>query len=500
MLTWWRQSSLLVKVFLPQTLVLLTCVFLVVSARQNFNDILANAERIVNRDAEYNAQILKCLNDTLAMALPVHLLKDAKNQEKIDEYNSVFIQNGVSAMTSAKLLHENAANSEIKGMLQDVIGRLERYTSGGMQIFMNYVPGQKDEGSEKWLEESSKEYDAINSLLEKISLFYQDVIRSSQSKMLRDVGQTKKRHLLVSFFGLAVSYAILTSVILGAIRQRRQETLALAQDFEESVKIVVDDLGSSAKEPKGDADQLASSSQEAERLTSAVASAAEETSSNMQTVASATEELTSSIGEISRQVTESAGMTSKAVDQANATDKTVRELTSTAERIGQIISLIGEIASQTNLLALNATIEAARAGEAGKGFAVVASEVKLLASQTGKATEEITQQISSIQQATGAAVREIQGIRDMIVGVNQVSTRIASAVEEQGTATQEIARNISEATAGTRDVSQNISGVSRSAQETGSVSSQVQMSAGKLTDQATLLSDKVETFLAKVRS
>ncbi|MBL8652990.1 MAG: hypothetical protein JNJ97_02250, partial [Alphaproteobacteria bacterium] len=226
----------------------------------------------------------------------------------------------------------------------------------------------------------------------------------------------------------------------------------------------------------------------------------EEASTNVQTVAAATEELSSSISVISRQVTESARMSSKAVDDVGKTSQTVEALANAAQKIGNVVQWITEIASQTNLLALNATIEAARAGEAGKGFAVVASEVKRLASQTARATDEIGAQINEIQSATGQSVEAMRSIGETIASMNSIASTIASAVEEQGAATQEIARNVQQAAAGTSEVSSNISGVTRAAEDTGSAASLVQRAAADLGGQANDLRNAVEQFLRQVRS
>ena len=217
-------------------------------------------------------------------------------------------------------------------------------------------------------------------------------------------------------------------------------------------------------------------------------------------VAAATEELAASVAEIARQVSESASMAATAVEKAGRTDGTVAGLTAAANRIGEVTRLIGDIASQTNLLALNATIEAARAGDAGKGFAVVASEVKQLASQTAQATDSIAQQIGAMQQATRAAIGDIAGIRDIIRSIYEVAAAIASAVEQQGGATREIAANIQRTAAGTGRIADAISGVSQAVQETGGAADEVQVTATSLSRQSETLRREVDGFLGRLRA
>jgi methyl-accepting chemotaxis protein len=186
--------------------------------------------------------------------------------------------------------------------------------------------------------------------------------------------------------------------------------------------------------------------------------------------------------------------------EANRTNATVQGLSDAAQKIGDVVKLINDIASQTNLLALNATIEAARAGDAGKGFAVVANEVKSLATQTAKATEEISAQVAAMQNVTGEAVQAIEGIGGTIATINQIATMIASAVQEQGAATQEIARNVQQAAAGTGKVSSDIAGVSRTAGEAGQSAMKVRTAAERLSDQSSALRTGINHFLANIRA
>jgi methyl-accepting chemotaxis protein len=220
----------------------------------------------------------------------------------------------------------------------------------------------------------------------------------------------------------------------------------------------------------------------------------------VETVASATEELTASIGEIGQQVAKSSTIAGDAADQAEKSNVQVEGLVAAAQKIGDVVGLIQDIAEQTNLLALNATIEAARAGDAGKGFAVVASEVKSLANQTAKATDEIRGQITTMQGATSDSVAAIRGIGKIIKEINEIATAIASAVEEQSSATQEISRNVQQASAGTQEVSANIDGVAQAAGETGRSTNEMLSASGELAQQATALTGEVERFLQRVRA
>ena len=284
-------------------------------------------------------------------------------------------------------------------------------------------------------------------------------------------------------------------------RQERRETMdALASRFESGVGSVVGAVGSAAGELRSTAQSMAATAEESTRQTAAVAAASEEATQSAQAVAAAIEELNASISEISQQVNESARVAGEAVDQANTTNSEVQSLAEAAQKIGDVVRLISEIAAQTNLLALNATIEAARAGEAGRGFAVVASEVKALATQTSKATDEISAQVGAIQNATKASVDSIQGISSTIGRVSEIASAIAAAVEEQGAATLEIARNVADAARGTGEVSQNIAGVNDAARETGLAASRVVESAADLSRNGEDLKTQVDAFLREVRA
>ncbi|GJD93950.1 methyl-accepting chemotaxis protein [Methylobacterium iners] len=286
----------------------------------------------------------------------------------------------------------------------------------------------------------------------------------------------------------------------GAEVQRKAAMREMADSFERAVGGIVEMVTSAATELQATAQGMAGTASLTAKQSTTVAAAAEKAAANVTTVAAAAEELGSSVAEIGRQVNGSANLAQTAVAEANQTAALVQELSGAVSKIGDVVAMISSIAGQTNLLALNATIEAARAGEAGRGFAVVATEVKELASQTARATEEISGQIGRIQGSTGQAVSAIGTITARIQEISGVATTIAAAVEEQGAATQEIVRNVSQAAVGTSQVTTNIGGVASAVEEAGATASQVLSSASELSRQSEHLSSEVKRFLATVRA
>jgi len=285
-----------------------------------------------------------------------------------------------------------------------------------------------------------------------------------------------------------------------AIEQRRAEMLELADKFEASVGGLVHHVSAAAQELEATAREMSSTAEQSQLQTQTVASASEQTASNVQAVAAATEELAASASEIGSQVSQSSRIASQAVEKARETNARVSALAESAQRIGDVVSLITNVAGQTNLLALNATIEAARAGEAGKGFAVVASEVKGLANQTARATDEISSQITGIQNDTREAVAAIQEIGRTIEEMHQIASSVAAAAEEQQSATQEIARSVSEAAKGTQEVNGTLSHVQAASTHAGAAATQVLASAGELARNSAALSQEMQAFLATIRS
>jgi methyl-accepting chemotaxis protein len=285
----------------------------------------------------------------------------------------------------------------------------------------------------------------------------------------------------------------------GAVARQKAVDSYVAE-FETTVRQTLQQLGDASGQMRKTSTGLSSVSRQTNERVEVAQKASGDASMSVESVASAAEELSASINDISQQASHAAGIASRAVNQARETDGTVQGLAKSAGRIGEVVGLINTIAAQTNLLALNATIEAARAGEAGRGFAVVASEVKSLASQTAKATEEISEQISDIQKVAGEAIDAIKGIGGIIGEVNEVATAIAAAVQQQGAATQEITRSTQYAAQGTKNVSDNITGVKTDADAAAAAAEHVKDASQTLENQSQYLGNQITEFLGRIRA
>ena len=285
-----------------------------------------------------------------------------------------------------------------------------------------------------------------------------------------------------------------------AMAERKDMVRDLADMFEQAIGNIVGAVSSAATEMETTAGILTKNAEATRQLSAEVAVASTQASSSVQTAASATGEVGASIEEIGRQVQQSTKIAAEAVKQAKQTDARIAELSRSASRIGEVVTLITTIAGQTNLLALNATIEAARAGEAGRGFAVVASEVKMLATQTANATEAIKSQIAEMQNTTKDSVAAIKEISSTIGRISEIAATIAAAVDAQGAATQEIAHNVAQAARGAAQVATNITEVNHGAGETGTASAKVLQAAKFLSGESRKLESEVENFLNTVRA
>ena len=296
-----------------------------------------------------------------------------------------------------------------------------------------------------------------------------------------------------------LAYLVNASDRVRITHEARQQAQQIERNFEVAIGGLVQSLATTASEMRTASQGMSKTAEHARSQATSVLVKVEETSGNVQIAAAATEELSSSVSEIGRQVNQSAQIASEAVEEANRTNTTVQGLSTAAQKIGDVVKLISDIASQTNLLALNATIEAARAGEAGRGFAVVASEVKSLASQTAKATEDISAQVAAMQSATNEVVDAIKNIGGTIGAMNEIATTIAAAVEQQSSATQEITRNVQATASGTEQMTSSIGGTTRAAGEVGIAAGRVVTLADDVGVQTETLRSNVETFLARIR-
>jgi len=285
-----------------------------------------------------------------------------------------------------------------------------------------------------------------------------------------------------------------------AKEQRAKAVEVLIQDFEAASNEALQNVLDAASSLQDTSSTMASAAETTNQQSETVRTGAESAAENVQTVATATEELSTSISEISEQVAQSNTVAEQAVEESRKTRKTMQGLAKSAETIGNVVNLIQEIAAQTNLLALNATIEAARAGEAGKGFAVVASEIKQLANQTSQATDQIAQQIASIQSTATSAVDAITKVDSVIDQISGYSAAVASAVEEQSAATRHIADNVQQAASGTNTVTESIGGLNEAANESAQAAQQVRLLSGNLSEEAERLKVVAHTFLQDVRS
>ncbi|MEQ9152861.1 MAG: methyl-accepting chemotaxis protein [Parvibaculum sp.] len=282
--------------------------------------------------------------------------------------------------------------------------------------------------------------------------------------------------------------------------ERARRLDRLGNSFDQSVQATLERVSGSTDTVRGTASTMRQQADEAQGRAGSVSAAAEQSSAGVQSAAASSDELSASITEIARQVGDTADIAREAVAQATATNKSIEGLSAAATRVGEVMELIGQIASQTNLLALNATIEAARAGEAGKGFAVVASEVKALANQTAGATEEIAAQIEAMQSETRSAVEAIAAITRTIERINKISTSVSAAVEQQSAATQEIARSINEVASSTQDVTSNIHAVNVATKQTGQSAMEVEVAVDALKGEFSTLAEQVSTFLRDMKA
>ncbi|WP_039851938.1 methyl-accepting chemotaxis protein [Magnetospirillum fulvum] len=337
---------------------------------------------------------------------------------------------------------------------------------------------------------------SINELIDRTDSFVREATASMGSVSR---GNYYRRIVERGMLGNFLVGARMINSATAAIEHKVHNFGAVTRKFEETVGEVVRLTAAAAAELHATAEGMEQTAATTCSTAAAVAAAAEEASSNVQTVAAAADQLATAVREINTQVTQSSTISADAVSQAGRTNDLVMGLSEASTRIGEVVNLITDIAAQTNLLALNATIEAARAGEAGKGFAVVAGEVKVLATQTSRATSEIGSQISAVQSATVNSAEAIRSIAATIGKVGEYAAIIAAAVEQQGASTREIAINVERAAVGTTEVSANVHRLSQGAEETGHAAANVLLAAGQLSRQSEQLGSAVGSFMTELR-
>ncbi|MDA5194159.1 methyl-accepting chemotaxis protein [Govanella unica] len=448
------------------------------------------AARVWGDNPENRANRTK-LNELMA----AEAQKIAAEVEHNTEELTLYYQSALTSMLTITIIGLGAG---IGLALLIVIGGLTRPLNS-----MTATMGSLAAGHLKIDIEGIERDDEIGDMAKALAIFKESMIKNQDftEETRRQTDEIKRQSEATERQAAEIREASAEMARQSEIQSKRAAVLdQLVVEFNDNVDVALNSLGTAARDMDQTSTLMKASADRAAGQSTAVASASAQASANVHTVAAASEEMNSSILEIGRLVIDASQIAGRAVTTADKTSGTILALSDSAEKIGAVVQMINSIASQTNLLALNATIEAARAGEAGKGFAVVASEVKSLANESAKATEEISAQISRVQDETEGAVAAIQEVSGIIHQINEIAATIAAAVEEQGAATQEIARNVQEAAKGTSEVSSNIVGVNSAVTETRSEADKVSVTAQHLKSNADQLRTQIDNFLARVKA
>jgi methyl-accepting chemotaxis protein len=559
-----QNLPIIAKIAVPATIVALVAVGIVVQASMALSDLSATAASLVDGNAmrvQYSLQAESYFNSAAVSEKNVIL---SGSDTKAINYNVATYGKATDATLDAidRLAAVTTAPDQ-RQLIETVRTAVKDRREASAKVFELAGAGKMEEAFAYSRNVAAKHRQTAIEAVGKLITINVDAMRAARDQSVATANYTRTLLVIGAIIGLLVAFAILAWIaygqiarplwrmtlemtklaggdldisIVGASRtdevgglakslsifkenamtarrleaeqreeQARKETRQRAIEgyiatFDVQVSEALHALSAASAEMHATAGSMTATAEETSRQATAVADASTLASTNVQTVAAATEELHASISEISRQVAQASETANLAVAETDRTNTTVEGLAEAAQKIGEVVSLIQNIASQTNLLALNATIEAARAGESGRGFAVVATEVKALATQTAKATEDISAQIAAIQQESNNAVMAIKTIGTTIAQMNEIATAIAAAVEQQSAATRDIAQNIQEVSKGTNEVSANVGSVNEAANETGAAATEVLTAADDLSHQSEKLRADVNTFLDLIRA